>query len=319
MSELLAGVGFGSVERCGATWPVTTEWRWGPMTAVEAGPFERCMSVGEWPCSRPTPCTGWPATCTTGSRSSGCTRSSGAGWTSRRRSCSSIWSWPSPPCPSWGSGRGRPWTAAARGGHAAVAQPERRFPLACGEDGRRRAAGAGGRPARGRQMAGAAVQREPGRGTGGGSAGRRARGDPWRADLVIDGGELPGWPRRWSTSFVTRQSRTWEIVRPGAVPEDEVRAALEWQFHFDPASYLDMIRDRHPRLRPFQEGWWRRAGRARRACWSWAPGPGRPRGVCSTPIPAPPWSGSTRAPRCWRGARGAARRTECAGGGAARG
>jgi tRNA (cmo5U34)-methyltransferase len=63
-----------------------------------------------------------------------------------------------------------------------------------------------------------------------------------RADMVIDGGELPGLA---STVVDLRRYEDWgewEIVRPGAVSVDRVSAALEWQFHFDPDSYSEMIR-----------------------------------------------------------------------------
>jgi tRNA threonylcarbamoyl adenosine modification protein (Sua5/YciO/YrdC/YwlC family) len=65
-----------------------------------------------------------------------------------------------------------------------------------------------------------------------------------RADMVIDGGELPGVA---STVVDLRgyedDPEAWRIVRQGAVGEDEVTAALQWQFHFDPATYPDMIRN----------------------------------------------------------------------------
>jgi tRNA (cmo5U34)-methyltransferase len=38
------------------------------------------------------------------------------------------------------------------------------------------------------------------------------------------------------------EAGSWRIVRQGAVSEEEVGGALERQFHFDPASYEDMIR-----------------------------------------------------------------------------
>jgi tRNA (cmo5U34)-methyltransferase len=75
-----------------------------------------------------------------------------------------------------------------------------------------------------------------------------------RADMVIDGGELPG------VASTVVDLRGYEddpgagrIVRRGAVPEDEVRAALRWQFHFDPATYRDMIRADIPAYERLQD------------------------------------------------------------------
>lgn len=47
------------------------------------------------------------------------------------------------------------------------------------------------------------------------------------ADLVIDGGELPGTPS--TVVDLRRYERTgeWSVVRPGAVREDELKAALD--------------------------------------------------------------------------------------------
>jgi L-threonylcarbamoyladenylate synthase len=42
------------------------------------------------------------------------------------------------------------------------------------------------------------------------------------ADLVIDGGELPGTP----STVIDLTGETWRIVRPGAVPEREVERRL---------------------------------------------------------------------------------------------
>jgi tRNA threonylcarbamoyl adenosine modification protein (Sua5/YciO/YrdC/YwlC family) len=66
------------------------------------------------------------------------------------------------------------------------------------------------------------------------------------ADLVIDGGELPGTP---STVIDLRRYDTeggWEIVRAGGVPEQEAAAALDWEFHFDPSTYAEMIHEDIP-------------------------------------------------------------------------
>jgi tRNA threonylcarbamoyl adenosine modification protein (Sua5/YciO/YrdC/YwlC family) len=61
------------------------------------------------------------------------------------------------------------------------------------------------------------------------------------ADLVIDGGELPGTPstivdlRRYEEDFA------WEVARAGAVSYDALGAALEGQYHFNPTTYAEMI------------------------------------------------------------------------------
>ncbi len=122
--------------------------------------------------------------------------------------------------------------------------PERRYPLACGEEqltlGLRVPVLAG--------MAGVKwpVLQSSANFSGGAEA-VRLRDVPdairRRADMVIDGGELPGTA---STVIDLRRYEPggdWRIVRPGAVGEDHVRAALEWQFHFDPSTYASMIRE----------------------------------------------------------------------------
>jgi L-threonylcarbamoyladenylate synthase len=73
------------------------------------------------------------------------------------------------------------------------------------------------------------------------------------ADLVLDGGELPGTP---STVIDLRSldvSGEWSIVREGAVSREDVAAALEGQFHFDPSSYAEMIHQDIPVYDEFQE------------------------------------------------------------------
>ena len=62
------------------------------------------------------------------------------------------------------------------------------------------------------------------------------------ADMLIDGGELPGIA---STVLDLREyeaTGSWSIARLGAVEESEVALALDGQFHFDPATYEAMIR-----------------------------------------------------------------------------
>jgi tRNA threonylcarbamoyl adenosine modification protein (Sua5/YciO/YrdC/YwlC family) len=62
------------------------------------------------------------------------------------------------------------------------------------------------------------------------------------ADLVIDGGELPGTP---STIVDLRRYESggeWTIMREGAVPASELCELLAGQFHFDPTTYAYEIR-----------------------------------------------------------------------------
>jgi tRNA threonylcarbamoyl adenosine modification protein (Sua5/YciO/YrdC/YwlC family) len=66
------------------------------------------------------------------------------------------------------------------------------------------------------------------------------------ADLVIDGGELPGTPSTVVDLRPYEPAGEWRIARPGAAGADAVAQALEWQFHFDPATYARMIHDEIP-------------------------------------------------------------------------
>ncbi len=62
------------------------------------------------------------------------------------------------------------------------------------------------------------------------------------ADIVIDGGELPGTASTVVDLRAFEDRDEWSIVRDGAVAGWDVGAALDGQFHFDPDSYLEMIR-----------------------------------------------------------------------------
>jgi L-threonylcarbamoyladenylate synthase len=73
------------------------------------------------------------------------------------------------------------------------------------------------------------------------------------ADLVIDGGELPGTASTVVDLRAFEASGEWGIVREGALSRDEVAAAFEWQFHFDPSTYASMIREDIPVYEEFQE------------------------------------------------------------------
>ena len=66
------------------------------------------------------------------------------------------------------------------------------------------------------------------------------------AEMVIDGGRLPGTASTLIDLRRYEAEGTWRIVRRGAVGEDAVTATLAGQFHFDPGSYATMIRDDIP-------------------------------------------------------------------------
>lgn len=57
------------------------------------------------------------------------------------------------------------------------------------------------------------------------------------ADLVIDGGELPGTPSTMVDLRRYERDGEWSVVRAGLVGEEELRRKLHHQYHFDPASY----------------------------------------------------------------------------------
>jgi tRNA threonylcarbamoyl adenosine modification protein (Sua5/YciO/YrdC/YwlC family) len=73
------------------------------------------------------------------------------------------------------------------------------------------------------------------------------------ADMVIDGGELPGTPSTVVDLRDYEADESWSVVRAGAVSYDELGAALHGQHHFDPATYLDMISTDVPAYGRLQE------------------------------------------------------------------
>lgn len=88
------------------------------------------------------------------------------------------------------------------------------------------------------------------------------------ADMLIDGGTLPGTASTVVDLRDYEAADAWRIVRPGAVSEREVAAALEGegavteravaatlegQFHFDPATYPEVIREDIPAYDRFQD------------------------------------------------------------------
>jgi tRNA threonylcarbamoyl adenosine modification protein (Sua5/YciO/YrdC/YwlC family) len=73
------------------------------------------------------------------------------------------------------------------------------------------------------------------------------------ADLVIDGGELPGTPSTVLDMRAYEDSGEWKVVREGLVGTEELKHALRWQYHFDPSTYLSMMRDEIPFFEQLQE------------------------------------------------------------------
>ena len=128
-----------------------------------------------------------------------------------------------------------------------IANPAGRFPLACGED----PATLGVRvPVIDRLRAVRWPVLQSSANVAGGPEARELSEVPESirraADMLIDGGELPGTA---STVVDLRAFETdgeWRIVRRGAIDERDVRAAIEWQFHFDPANYPSEIREDIP-------------------------------------------------------------------------
>lgn len=81
------------------------------------------------------------------------------------------------------------------------------------------------------------------------------------ADMVIDGGDLPGTPSTLVDLRLFEDEGAWSVVRQGAVPETVLIEALgegesgrggegeshpPGQLHFDPATYAEMIREDIP-------------------------------------------------------------------------
>jgi tRNA threonylcarbamoyl adenosine modification protein (Sua5/YciO/YrdC/YwlC family) len=75
------------------------------------------------------------------------------------------------------------------------------------------------------------------------------------ADLELDGGALPG------TASTVVDLRRYErggtdavrVIRDGAVSGDELAAALDGQFHFNPGTYAEMIREDVPVFDEFED------------------------------------------------------------------
>jgi L-threonylcarbamoyladenylate synthase len=73
------------------------------------------------------------------------------------------------------------------------------------------------------------------------------------ADLVIDGGELPGTASTIIDLRFYEGSGAWSIVRAGAVEETQIAAALDEGWGFDPDTYAETVRAEIPAYEKFQE------------------------------------------------------------------
>lgn len=73
------------------------------------------------------------------------------------------------------------------------------------------------------------------------------------ADMVIDGGRLPGTASTVIDLRRYERDSSWRIVRRGMVTEGVVTAALAGQFHFDPDAYATEIRADMPSYDTLQD------------------------------------------------------------------
>ncbi len=66
------------------------------------------------------------------------------------------------------------------------------------------------------------------------------------ADLMIEGGELPGVASTVVDLREYEDAGVWSVRRRGAVDEDDLVAALDGRFRFDPSTYAEMVSDTLP-------------------------------------------------------------------------
>jgi tRNA threonylcarbamoyl adenosine modification protein (Sua5/YciO/YrdC/YwlC family) len=137
---------------------------------------------------------------------------------------------------------------------AILPNPARRFPLACGED---------------PETLGLRVPIVPlldgarwpilqsSANLAGGEDARRLADVPElirrQADMLLDGGELPGTASTVVDLRAYEAGREWTVIREGALPAVELAAALDGQFHFHPESYAAEIRADIPLYEEFQD------------------------------------------------------------------
>jgi L-threonylcarbamoyladenylate synthase len=131
--------------------------------------------------------------------------------------------------------------------------PEHRFPLACGAD----PDTLGLRVVSVPELWGARVAvLQSSANLAGGADARRLEDVPEvlrkAADLVIDGGELPGTASTVLDLRDYEKDGFWSIVRAGAVGEDELRQVLMPHFHFVAPQYAAVIREDIPLYDEFQ-------------------------------------------------------------------
>jgi tRNA threonylcarbamoyl adenosine modification protein (Sua5/YciO/YrdC/YwlC family) len=72
-------------------------------------------------------------------------------------------------------------------------------------------------------------------------------------ELVLDGGELPGTPSTVVDLRRYEETGMWSVARDGAVPEAVLGDVLGWQFHFDPSTYAEEIREDIPEFDAFED------------------------------------------------------------------
>jgi L-threonylcarbamoyladenylate synthase len=125
--------------------------------------------------------------------------------------------------------------------------PAGRFPLACGSD----TSVLGLRVPRVESLAGVPWPvLQSSANLAGGPEARRLEDvpEPIRraADLILDGGELPGTPSTVIDLRRYEDDGSWLVKRRGAVEEDELQEMLGGQFQFDPETYEAEIRDELP-------------------------------------------------------------------------
>ncbi|HWE32183.1 MAG TPA: Sua5/YciO/YrdC/YwlC family protein [Solirubrobacteraceae bacterium] len=138
---------------------------------------------------------------------------------------------------------------------ALLPNPAQRFGLACGDDPTTLGLRVPDVPLL--RGASAAVLQSSANRAGGPEARRLADVHPLlraAADLEIDGGELPGVA---STVIDLRGyerggSEAMIVVREGAVSREQLAVALDGQYHFNPETYADMIREDIPQYDEFQ-------------------------------------------------------------------